>query len=192
MADKKGIIDEILELKEGETLEEWHERVCVKDHSAYCMRCGAELIKVKKEDYVYPNLDEDCQGSVSEWKCPECGTYYSVTPPAEEDKMNYPFYNEELQDGFCDSHHGYDGFCPECGSHIVWSGDFMRSEVWGDTEKLDENGKPIVDEYGIDVDDSLVSYVSCPYCGAYIEIVEAKPSELEALKEAKENDNNNS
>ena len=114
-----------------------------------------------------------------------------MTPPSEEDKENYPYYNDELKDGFCDAHHGYDGFCPECGSHIIWSGDFMRSEVWGDVEQLDENGNPIVDEYGIDVDDSLVSYVSCPYCGAYIEIVEAKPSELKALQEEKEKNNDN-
>lgn len=63
----------------------------------------------------------------------------------------------------------------------------MRSEVWGDTETFDENGNKIVNEWGTDVDDALVSYVSCPYCGAYIEIVEAKPSELEALKKEKEN-----
>lgn len=155
---------------------------CLKyenEENALCMRCGHKLVRVPKEDFIYPNLDEEgCEGSISEWKCPECGTYYSVTPPSEEDKMNYPYYNEELQDNFVGSYSGYEGTCPECGNHIVWSGDFMRSEVWGDTETLDDNGNPILDEYGCDVDDSLASYVSCPYCGASIEIVEAKPSEL--------------
>ena len=186
-----SVFDDFLKRREGETFEEYRDRTCKKAHSAYCMRCGAELKEIPKEDYIYPNLDEDCSGSISEWKCPECGTYYAVTPPSEEDKENYPYYNDKLKDGFCDAHHGYDGFCPECGSHIIWSGDFMRSEVWGDVEQLDENGNPIVDEYGIDVDDSLVSYVSCPYCGAYIEIVEAKPSELKALQEEKEKNNDN-
>ena len=150
---------------------------------ARCMRCGALLDKVPEEDYIYPKLGDEYEGSLSEWRCPECGTYYSVSPVDEEDKENYPYYNPELREGFADAYHGYDGHCPECGSHIIWSGDFMRSEVWGDVEVLDENGKPVVDENGIDIDDSLASYVTCPYCGATIEIVEAKPSELEALKQ---------
>ena len=146
-----------------------------------CMRCGADLSEVPKEDYMYPDFDEDgYSGSIMELKCPECGTYYSVSAVPEEDKENYPAYNPELEEGFTDSHHGYDGLCPVCGNHIIWQSDFMRSEVWGDTETLDENGNPIVDEYGCDVDDALVSYVVCPYCGSYIEIVEAKPSELKA------------
>ena len=173
--------DIVKELLEGKTMEELA-RLNRLQRSAECMRCGQSMNEVDLDDYVYPKLDDDCCGSLSEWKCPHCGTYYSVSGPADEDKENYPAYNEELEKNFCDGHHGYDGLCPECGHHIVWSGDFMRSEVWGDTEKLDENGKPIVDEYGLDVDDALVSYVSCPYCGAYIEIVEAKPSELETLK----------
>ena len=159
-----------------------------KQEKKYCMRCGAELNEVPKEDYIYPDFDQDgYEGSLMELKCPECGTYYSVSAPAEEDKENYPAYNKELEEKFVDSHHGYDGLCPVCGNHIIWSGDFMRSEVFGDTETFDENGNKIVDEWGCDVDDALASYVSCPYCGAYIEIVEAKPSELEALKKQKEN-----
>ena len=138
-----------------------------------CMRCGAELEPVPKEEWMYPSFEEDgYQGSIAEYKCPECKTYYSVSPVDEESKMDYPAYNPELEKNFVDSHHGYDGFCPECGSHIVWSGDFMRSEVWGDVDEEDK------DEWGCPKDDALASYVSCPYCGAYIEIVEAKPSEL--------------
>ena len=152
-----------------------------------CMRCGELLEEVKKEDYIYPSFDEDdYEGSVAEFKCPHCGTYYSVSAVDEESKETYPAYNKEAEESFVDAHHGYDGECPLCGNHIVWSGDFMRSEVWGDTELLDEDGNPIVDEYGIDIDDALASYVSCPYCGSYIEIVEAKPSELKALQEKNE------
>lgn len=159
----------------------------MKCEKQYCMRCDAELVEIPKEDYVYPAYyDDECSGSIAEFKCPKCGTYYTVTGVAEEDKENYPAYNPELEETFVDSHHGYDGLCPMCGSHIVWSGDFMRSEVWGDTEVLDAEGNPIHDEYGGDIDDALVSEVSCPYCGAYIEIVEAKPSELEELKRGKD------
>ena len=38
------------------------------------------------------------------------------------------------------------------------------------------------------VDDALVSYVVCPYCGSYIEIVEAKPSELKAKENGLQED----
>ena len=161
------------------------------DEKKYCMRCGAELNEIDKDDYMYPAFDEDdYSGSIMELKCPDCGTYYSVCAVDEESKDNYPAFNKELEEGFVDSHHGYDGLCPVCGHHIIWSGDFMRSEVWGDTETFDENGEKIVDEWGCDVDDSLVSYVSCPFCGSYIEIVEAKPSELEELRKGKENADN--
>ena len=154
----------------------------------YCIRCGEELVEVPKDDYVYPDFDEDgYSGSVIELRCPKCGAYHSVTGVDPEDKHNYPAYNEELEKDFVDVGHGYPGRCPLCGSHIVWSSDFMRSEVWGDTETLDENGKEIVDEWGCDVDDSLVSYVSCPHCGAYIEIVDAKPSELKELNKDADN-----
>ena len=145
------------------------------------MRCGAPLIKVSDDERMTPPYWEEEGGEpVEEYRCPECLTYHTVTPVDPESKDSYPAYNEELAKDFGDSYHGYDGECPKCGHHIVWGSDFMRSEVWGDTETLDEEGNPIVDEYGMDVDDSLVSYVSCPYCGAYIEIVEPKPSELRA------------
>ena len=105
-----------------------------------CMRCGAELIEVPKEDYIYPDIEEDgYSGSIMELKCPKCGTYYSVTAPQEEEREYYPAYNHEAEDEFVDSDHGYDGLCPVCGHHIVWQSDFMRSEVWGDTETLDES-----------------------------------------------------
>ena len=152
----------------------------------HCMRCGELLEEVKKEDYInFPYDEEEGVGAIAEYRCPHCLTYYSVFPPDEEVKESYPAYNKEAEETFVDAHHGYDGECPLCGNHIVWSGDFMRSEVWGDTEQLDSDGNPIVDEYGTDVDDALASYVRCPYCGADIEIVEAKPSELKALEEKK-------
>ena len=155
------------------------------ENKKYCMSCDAELEEVPKDQWHYPFVEEDeCEGSVMELRCPKCGTYYSVSGVDKDDRENYPAYNPELEKTFVDAHHGYDGLCPRCGNHIVWSGDFMRSEVWCDTEVLDENGKPVHDEWGCDPDDSLVSYVTCPYCGASVEIVEAKPSELEAMKKA--------
>ena len=149
-----------------------------RNEPRHCIRCGAELVEVQEDAYMYPDFDEEgYSGSVVEYTCPKCGAHHSVTPVDPEDKDNYPAFNENLEKDFVDCGHGYDGECPLCGSHIVWSSDFMRSEVWGDTETFDENGEKIVDEFGCDVDDSLVTYVSCPHCGAYIEIVDAKPSE---------------
>ena len=48
----------------------------------------------------------------------------------------------------------------------------MRSEVVGDVDET------VVDEYGLPVDDALVSNVYCPYCGASIDIIEPKPSDI--------------
>lgn len=153
----------------------------IKEENPTCMRCGHELEAVKPEDYMYPNFDEDdFEGSVSEWRCPYCGAYHSVTAPDEESKKEYPAYNEDADDSLGNASHGYPGFCPECGSHIIWQSDFMRSEVWGDVDEDD------VDENGLPKDDSLVTYVLCPHCGAYIEIVDAKPSELKDLPISKE------
>ena len=156
-----------------------------KQEKRRCIRCDAELEEVPKDQWHYPSFeDEGCHGSVMELRCPQCGAYHSVSDVEEEDRENYPAYNPELAETFVDADHGYAGHCPKCGNHVVWSGDFMRSEVWCDTEVLDENGKPIHDEYGCDPDDALVTYVMCPYCGASIEIVDAKQSELDEMRKA--------
>ena len=131
---------------------------------AKCLRCGHEMNKVKPEHFINPYMVEEHDGDYSEYACPYCGTYYTVEGISEEEKETVPKYNEELKKDFVDTGHGYDGFCPECGCHIVWSSDFMRSEVIGDVDNDD--------------DDALVSYVYCHYCGSYTEIIEAKPSEL--------------
>ncbi len=137
-----------------------------------CMRCGAPLVKVSDDERMTPPYWEEESGEpVEEYRCPECLTYHTVTPVDPESKDAYPAYNKEAAENFVDSYHGYDGECPKCGSHIVWSSDFMRSEVWGDVE---------------DDEDTLVSYVSCPYCGAYIELVEATDKEREEAQKAKE------
>ena len=132
-----------------------------------CLRCNHEMIDNGESEYFdeIPNKSYDC---------PHCGTHVEVyLPTDEEEKQNLPMYNKELEEEFGDSSHGYEGFCPECGHHIIWQSDFMRSEVVCD---VDES---VVDEYGIPVDDALVSNVYCPYCGAMIEIIEPKPSDIE-------------
>lgn len=131
-----------------------------------CLRCGHELVKVSDENRIYP--DEN----TIEYACQYCGTYITVREISEDEKDTVPKYNKELEKDFVDESHGYYGVCPECGKHIVWSSDFMRSEVWGDVEK--------------DEEDSLVSYVYCPYCGSMIEIVEPNETELKRFPIYKE------
>ena len=144
-----------------------------------CMRCDHELVEV-------PNELEDELG-VREFNCPYCGAIEIFYPCSEEDRENYSYYNEEVEDtlGGCD--HGYPGLCPQCGSHIVWGSDFMRSEVLGDVDEDD------VDEWGIPKDDSLASSVHCPHCGAGIDVIDAKPSEYHLYpfyKELRNEENN--
>lgn len=129
-----------------------------------CMRCDHELIEVDA------GLTGEELG-VREFNCPYCGTIEIFYPCPEEDRENYAYYNDENEDtlGGCD--HGYPGLCPQCGSHIIWGSDFMRSEVLGDVDEDD------VDEYGIPNDDALASSVHCPHCGASIDVIDAKPSE---------------
>ena len=130
---------------------------------AECMRCSHELKKID-------NIDEyDIE--VQEYQCPNCGAIEILYPCAEEDRKDYAYYSENVHDTLGGCEHGYPGLCPQCGSHIIWGGDFMRSEVLCDVDEDD------VDEYGLPKDDALASNVSCPHCGAGIDIIEAKPSE---------------
>lgn len=153
-----------------------------KIENPICIGCGHELERVPEEDMMSFCGEEH---EVHEYRCPHCGVYETAYCPDEEDKDNYPAYNDETEDiGDCD--HGYYGFCPECGHHIIWSGDFMRSEVWGDVD-----GE--TDEWGCFKDDSLAPNVTCPYCGTSIEVVYPKPSEEKdypAYNEKKNNNNN--
>jgi predicted RNA-binding Zn-ribbon protein involved in translation (DUF1610 family) len=138
-----------------------------------------------------------------------------MLPDTEEQKY-YPAYSDEPDSG-PDVEHGYPGLCPECGHHIIWGADFMRSEVMGDVPltkenqaKHDELCKKIAEaeeklrcdidkdwretlnsdlermkreridlEYdGIDNDeDSLAPSVSCPHCGASIQLIYPLTSE---------------
>lgn len=119
-----------------------------------CIRCG-EKLKL---------LSKDNETNEMELQCTYCGTIELFYPCADEDKENYAFYNSDVKDTLGSSSHGYDGFCPQCGNHIIWSGDFMRSEILGDVDDED--------------DDSLSSNVFCPHCGASIDVIDAKPSDM--------------
>lgn len=119
-----------------------------------CIRCEEPLNLVRKDDDT----------NEMEFLCPHCGTIELFYPCADEDRKNYAFYNEAVKDTLGSCSHGYDGFCPQCGSHIIWSGDFMRSETLGDVDDED--------------DDSLSSNVICPHCGASIDVIDVKPSEM--------------
>ena len=100
---------------------------------ARCSHCNAELELVESFEFF------------DEYECPECGRTIMVAKP------------ETPVEGCPDEYHGYDARCPLCGHYVVWSGDFMRSEVLGDCD----------DEH-----DSLAAEVVCPNCGAEITIVD--------------------
>ena len=118
-----------------------------------CMRCDAPL---ERFDYIE---EEGCMT----FKCPNCRTIEIFTPCDRDEEDNYAFFNESVVDDLGNEEHGYHGLCPQCGSHIIWGADFMRSEVLGDVENED--------------DDSIASSVSCPHCGGNIQIIDPKPSE---------------
>lgn len=120
-----------------------------------CMRCDHELELVHEEtaDNFFCYI------------CPVCLTLHWVSLPDEDLRNYYHFYNEEVDNEVANENHGYNGLCPNCGHHIIWGADFMRSEVMGDVDNEE--------------DDSLASDVHCPNCGTAVTIIEAKPSELE-------------
>lgn len=128
-----------------------------------CMRCEHELKLVRKDDDT----------NEMEYQCPYCGTIELYYPCNDEDKERYAFYNNNIKDTLGGVSHGYDGFCPKCGSHIIWSSDFMYTDLF----PIDENEEVELNEYGCPVDDSLVSNVFCPHCGASIDIIEPLPSQ---------------
>lgn len=114
-----------------------------------CVRCGSELVK-PEEPF------DTCEEVISEqYVCPHCGAYHTMTIDPEEDEYDE---NEPV----VSSYHGYPGECFRCGAHLVWSSDFMRSEVWGDCDENDEK------------DDSLATNLVCPHCGAFFEVVDVK------------------
>lgn len=174
-----------------------------------CMCCDHPLELVEE-------ISEDGEFETHRYKCPNCGLIEEAYIPDDEDKQSYPAYNGE-ECSVADCEHGYHGLCPECGCHIIWGADFMRSEVWGDIplteenqkkydkivfekKKLEEeigamsdgiekdrksvnlmelNQKLVNIEYdGIDEnEDSLAPSVSCPHCGASIQLVYPMTSE---------------
>lgn len=119
-----------------------------------CVRCGAELQKPNEPFYDQDGMDEGVL--TEEYQCPNCGAYHTMFIHTEEDE-----YDENAP--VLSSYHGYPGECFRCGANLIWSSDFMRSEVWGD-----------VDENNWEEDDSLATYCTCPHCGAMIEIVDVK------------------
>lgn len=56
--------------------------------------------------------------------------------------------------------------CPCCGGYLIWSSDFMASEV-GYCESEDED------------DDTIVSYMNCMDCGAQVELIHPSNTTLD-------------
>ena len=122
-----------------------------------CGYCGTPLNIIDEE------LFDDFEGEESKmiyYECPKCKTMENVYLTAEE-------FDDEAGECVTEHSYGYDFKCPICGSYVIWGADFMRSEVMGDVEDDD--------------DDSLAVSVSCPHCGAQIEIIEPRPSDLKEI-----------
>jgi predicted RNA-binding Zn-ribbon protein involved in translation (DUF1610 family) len=129
------------------------------DFKPTCMNCGSELQFIcEKTDF-----NEEI------YICPKCNVMHTYMPVYDDDKDEYHFYNPSVTNGIPDEFHGYNGLCPKCGTHIIWSCDAMRSEIIGDVEEGDS--------------DTLVVYVSCPECGGITELVYPTEDEINTLKE---------
>lgn len=63
--------------------------------------------------------------------------------------------------------------CPCCGGYLIWSSDFMASEV-GYCESDDED------------EDTIVSYMNCMDCGAQVEMVHPNKETCEEHEEREE------
>ena len=174
------------------------------------------LSQFDEEADVSVEIKEEGEFELHLYKCPNCGLTEEVYLPEDEEKPSYPAYNGE-ECSVADCEHGYHGLCPECGCHIIWGADFMRSEVWGDIPLTPDNEKKLaalqtkidnikkqietssnqnekdtfyatlielqkevidVEYEGIDEnEDSLAPSVSCPHCGASIQLVYPMTSE---------------
>lgn len=61
--------------------------------------------------------------------------------------------------------------CPCCGGYLIWSSDFMASEVGYCEEDASED------------EDTVVSYMNCMDCGAQVELVHPNNKTLEEIGE---------
>lgn len=108
--------------------------------------CGGKLVKVDPENYICTCPDNDELPGCCEYECDTCKTRYAVTPCAPEEREYYPYYNEEKEDGVPNCNHGFEAECPICGHYLVWSSEFMRSEVVGDVP-ISKEGEEKIKKY---------------------------------------------
>jgi ribosomal protein S27AE len=116
-----------------------------------CMCCGNGLVLMQE--------DEDSGKRL--YKCSHCGAIYLFYPCDKEEQESYGYYNVEIGNELIEKTDGFGLYCPQCGTNTVWQDSFMRSDI----------------QDGVADDDSIVSIVSCPYCGASVEIIEPKLTE---------------
>ena len=126
----------------------------------------------KKSKCMFCDDEMEAKGNPEEfltYTCPNCRIEYDVYLPAMEERLDYPFFNQSVEDEVENTYHGYGGKCPICGHYVVWSADYMRSEILGECDMDDDD------------DDSIVGCCTCPHCGSSIEIIYPSQSELHQI-----------
>ena len=65
-----------------------------------CMRCGHDLIiggNFMMSDVTGENLDEDDDAMITNASCPHCGASYEWCDTPENEKPNYPYWDDEVR-----------------------------------------------------------------------------------------------
>ena len=64
------------------------------------MRCGHDLIiggNFMMSDVTGENLDEDDDAMITNASCPHCGASYELYDTPENEKPNYPYWDDEVR-----------------------------------------------------------------------------------------------
>ena len=121
-----------------------------------CYICNQELEWNENSENCFKTDDIGEGFEVEEIICKECGTLHRAWIRTDEDSEESLTVGDQ---GF--------GNCIHCGSTLVWSGDFMRSDY---DESLSED------------DDSIVRSLTCSGCGCSVEVVEPSKNEIKSGK----------
>lgn len=108
-----------------------------------CPVCGKPLVFDESKDNCFvDDMDEGVK--VKQITCQHCGTTY----------MAWEYEDSEEEEVVC----GDQGFgnCFLCGGTLIWSGDFMLSDLDDSIEDDD--------------DDALMQSLTCAHCGAPVEV----------------------
>jgi ribosomal protein S27AE len=65
-----------------------------------CMRCGHDLIiggNFMLSEVTGTELDDDDDAMVTNASCPHCGASYELYDTPENEKPNYPYWDDEVR-----------------------------------------------------------------------------------------------